>query len=71
MTNTTIKTQTQVRENFWEFLREINPGLAAKFRRNKRQNDYPADIRVNFVDYVDNLRRNGEITEALATRVTL
>lgn len=67
----TIKTQSQVRENFWEFLREINPGLAAKFRRHKRQNDYPTDIRVNFVDYVDNLRRNGQITEALATRVTL
>lgn len=71
MTNTTIKTQTQVRENFWEFLREVNPGLASKYRRTKRQNDYPTDIRVNFVDYVDNLRRNGEITEALAYRVTL
>lgn len=69
--NTTIKTQTQVRENFWGFLREVNPGLATKYRRTKRQNDYPADIRVTFIDYVDSLRKNGQITEALATRVTL
>lgn len=69
--NTTIKTQTQVRENFWGFLREVNPGLATKYRRTKRQNDYPTDIRVTFIDYVDSLRKNGQITEALATRVTL
>lgn len=67
----TIKTQAQVRENFWAFLREINPGLAAKYRRTKRQNDYPTDIRVTFVDFVDSLRRNREISEALAYRVTL
>lgn len=69
--NNTIKTQSQVRENFWAFLREINPGLAGKYRRTKRQNDYPTDIRVNFVDFVENLRRNGQISEALAYRVTL
>lgn len=69
--NNTIKTQAQVRENFWGFLREVNPGLAVKYRRNKRQNDYPTDIRVNFVDFVDHLRRDGQITEALAYRVTL
>ena len=66
-----IKTQAQVRENFWGFLREANPGLAVKYRRTKRQNDYPTDIRVNFVDFVESLRRNGNISESLATRVTL
>ena len=68
--NETIKTQSQVRESFWAFLREINPGLAAKYRRTKRQNDYPTDIRVNFVDFVDTLRRNRQISESLAYRVT-
>lgn len=66
-----IKTQTQVREDFWGFLREVNPGLAVKYRRTKRQNDYPTDIRVHFVDFVDQLRRNGQIGESLANRVTL
>lgn len=70
MTNT-IKTQVQVRESFWAFLREANPGLAAKYRRTKRQNDYPTDIRVSFVDFVESLRMDGQISEALAYRVTL
>lgn len=67
----TIKTQAQVRENFWAFLREANPGLATKYRRTKRQNDYPTDIRVSFVDFVESLRRGDRISEALAYRVTL
>ena len=59
-----ITTQAQVRASFWETFPELkrNPG---------RQNNQPTDTRVAFVDYVDGLERNGEITEALASRVTL
>lgn len=61
----TYTTQTQVRIAFWA----DHP----QFRRvpGKRQNDYPADIRAAFVDFVDMLCRNGTISDALAQRVTL
>lgn len=66
-----MKTITQIRESFWSFLKEINPELAAMRRSKKRQNDYCADIRMSFVDYVDSLKRDNKITEKLAFRATL
>jgi len=44
-----------------------NPGHVAKVT----QSDYPTDTRVAFVEYVDHLCRNGDISEELASRVTL
>lgn len=66
-----MKTQAQVRKAFWEYLKEVSPQLYAKGKRSKRQNDQVTDIRVTFVDYVDSLQRDGQITESLANRVTL
>jgi hypothetical protein len=66
-----MKTQTEVRENFWQMLKECQPELAAQRRSKKRQNDYKADIRMMFVDWVDNLHKDGQITDSLAQRVTL
>lgn len=65
-----MKTQKQVRKAFWEFLKGV-PDLYAKGKRSKRQNEQVTDIRVTFVDYVDSLQRDGQITESLANRVTL
>jgi hypothetical protein len=62
-----MKTQKQVRESFWEAF----PQYASERRTRKRQNDYRADIRMAFVDYVDMLSRDGTISEKLALRVTL
>lgn len=39
--------------------------------RSKRQNEHCATVRCTFVDYVDALSKNGEISEELARRVTL
>jgi len=65
MADIRITTQKALRESFWRnhsrFVRV--PG--------KSQNDYPADIRMSFVDYVDMLCRDGDIAEALASRATL
>ena len=60
-----LTTQAGVRRAFWD----AHP----QFTRfgNRRQNDYAADARMTFVDYVDNLQRSGIISEALAYRVTL
>lgn len=75
-----MKTQAQVRDAFWQahpqFARRMVP--AARSRRTGRilyrvaaQNDYPCDVRVAFVDYVDMLSKDGTITSALAHCVTL
>jgi len=61
----------QIRVNFWEMLKEFNPELYKQGKRSKPQNEQITDIRVSFVDYVDNLHRNGEITDKQANSVTL
>ena len=63
----TIKTITQIRRLFWVKL----PEFAYAYRKTYRQNRYNATIRSAFVDFVDSLHRNGEITDSLANRVTL
>ena len=56
---------TELRGIFWD----IHP----QFKRegNKKQNEYCTDIRVAFVDFVDNLRQTNQISEKLANRATL
>ncbi len=66
-----MKTITDVRNSFWDYLNEVSPNMAKERRSKKRQNDYNTDIRCTFVDYVDNLRRDNQISEKLAQRVTL
>ncbi len=67
MTATTIKSQSAVRAAFWD----NHPQYAVEWRRGKRQNQYRTDIRCAFVDFVDSLHRNGEISDRLAQGVTL
>lgn len=65
-----ITTQKQLREEFWSTFPDV------ECRVNRRgnplpQNFQPADTRMTFVDWVDQLDRNGEIPRKLAERVTL
>ncbi len=60
-----VTTEPQVRSAFWAAHPEHHR------IRGYRQNDYPADVRLAFVDYVDHLAREGAISDALAQRVTL
>jgi hypothetical protein len=60
-----INTQSELRAAFWQGM----PQCWSKYR-NKRQNDWPTDLRVEFVDFVDFLARQGNISEELAQRVT-
>lgn len=57
-------TERQVRAEFWA-------NMASEPVKSYRQNDYGADVRMAWVDFVDSLARNGDISEALAQRVTL
>lgn len=67
----TIKTVSALRNEFWEYLKEVSPELAAKRRTRKTQNEYETDIRCSFVDFVDNQMKDGIIPEKLANRATL
>jgi hypothetical protein len=59
--------QTAIRDAFWEG----HPQFAPLRRSRKRQNDYPADVRMAFIDFVDSLEKSGDLKEGLASRVTL
>lgn len=66
-----MKTIKQVRECFWQFLNIASPELAQQRRSKKTQNDYCADIRMIFCDWVDAMHKNGQISDSLANKVTL
>lgn len=60
-------TQKEVREAFWEAF----PAYAKERRSRKSQNDYRADIRVAFIDFIEALVHEGAISENLSYKVTL
>ena len=66
--------QKQIRQAFWE----AHPTANRKkypardwTRENKSQRDYCTDTRCAFVDFLDHLARDGQISESLANRATL
>ena len=63
-----MTTQKEIRKAFWDL---YYPYGIPKEYKGKRQNQLPANIRCAFVEFVDNIQRNGAISEALAFRVTL
>lgn len=60
-----VTTQKAIRVYFWE----NHPQF--KRRGKTPQNQYPTDVRVAFVDFVEMMHRNVEISDALAGRATL
>lgn len=62
-----MTTESQVRKAFWQG----NAHLRSEYRSGKRQNDFNATIRSEFVEFVDMLSKDGFISESLAQRVTL
>lgn len=72
MAHPQITTQSAVRRAFWE----LNTQLTGQARKRcvsfgPGQKDYPTDTRVAFVDFVEFLARDGQISDSLANRVTL
>jgi hypothetical protein len=61
----TLSTQRELRELFWS----INPCF--KRRGRTKQNDYSTDIRMAWCDFIEHLRRCGDLSERLAERATL
>lgn len=66
-----MTTQKQVRAAFWDAYPSFDHQARAAGIRGKRQNEHCATVRCAFVDFVDALTCNGDISEALAYRVTL
>lgn len=71
-----ITTQAELRKLFWEshpqykraYVRISKPG---HYYRPKQQNEYPADVRMAWVYFIDFCARNEVINEDLACRATL
>ena len=68
----TYTSQAQVRAAFWEAHQGI-PSITKRKITNYSGNGKMrnTDTRVAFCDYVDMLSKNGDISQALAQRVTL
>jgi hypothetical protein len=66
--------QAQIRAAFWQAHPTANRKRYPErdwTREDKSRRDYCTDTRCAFVDFVDNLNRNGQISDALANRATL
>jgi hypothetical protein len=59
-------TQAQLRAAFWAQLPN-----ASTYRKSKRQNEQPCDVRMAWCDFVEEMHRNGDISDTLAQRATL
>ena len=64
-------TQKQIRKAFWQHLKEGNPELYAEGKRSKPQNEQVTDVRCAFVQFIDELAKDGQITEEMNQKVTL
>lgn len=62
-----MRTQREIRRAFWE----QNPRLPRRRLKCGNELDYPTDTRVAFVDFIDHLCRNGQISSELAQRAEL
>ena len=63
--------QKQVRAAFWAAFPHFDEQAREAGIRSKRQNEHCATVRCAFCDFVDDLARDGNISESLASRVTL
>lgn len=64
-----ITNQRQLRREFWETFPKLNRRKITDYSGKGKM--YPTDIRCAFVDWVDSLSKNGDISPELADRVTL
>jgi hypothetical protein len=65
----TITTQAELRRRFWAEHPELSRKRIIDYSGQGRM--YCTDTRCAWVDWVDTLNKNGEISDALADRATL
>ena len=66
-----MTTQQEVRKDFWEYIKTVNPEMYKLKRTNKKHNDYPAEVRTVFSYYIDLLCKDKVISGKLANKVIL
>jgi hypothetical protein len=69
-----MTTQAQIRAAFWAAHPTANRKRYPErdwTHEDKSTRDYCIDTRCAFVDFLDSLHRNGQISDALANRATL
>ena len=66
-----MTTQKQIRAAFWQQHPDLEAHALKWGIKTAPQNRHNATTRTAFVDFVDYLHRSGEISDALAQRVTL
>jgi len=66
-----MTTQKQIRAAFWDSFPHFEEQAREAGIFSKPQNFHCATVRCAFVDFVDHLQKNGQITESLAFRATL
>ncbi len=59
--------EVDIREAFWA----DNPAFDDERDDTKSQNDYNADIRTAFVDWLDGAARDGRVSDEVASEATL
>ena len=64
-----ITTQKEIRKLFWEMYPDLDRKKITDFSGKGKM--YRTYTRVTFVEFLDMLARNGDISEALAHRATL
>lgn len=66
-----ITNQPALRDAFWGAYPSLEIQAIKAGLRNKRQNQQCATVRCAWVEFVDAMQRDGQISEALAQRATL
>jgi hypothetical protein len=64
-----ITTQKEVRRLFWETYPDLNRKKITCYSGKGKM--HVTDTRCAFVDFVDSLRRDGQITAEMAQKITL
>jgi len=64
-----ITTQKQLRREFWQTFPHLPRKKITNYSGNGKM--YPTDTRCAFVDWLDMLSKNGDISQELAERATL
>ena len=57
----------QVKQLFWDTF----PGFSHLRNKRKTQNDYPVEVRMAWVDFIDGLHRDGTISDRMAADIIL
>lgn len=66
-----ITSQKRLRAAFWNQFPELEENARKRGTFSKGQNSQNCDTRYAWVDFVDSMAKNGQISEKLANRATL